>query len=193
VTVTTSDPTVASVAGAVVVAAGGQLADLPLTTGSGGTATLTIEAAGVRRELTIVVGSAPTPGTTPPIVAAPVGVTVIPNPSIGRVFGQLGAPSAATLGIPLLSAPAAAGTAVTTHQQQPVGRELRRRGNDGHFDRGGRAGTAAAGVHLGHIGRRPAHARVHGVRRELVVVVGDPPASQIPAVTAPIVGVQVKP
>src|SRR5205823_10523318 len=64
VTVTSSDPNVVTVNGPVIVHAGEQIANLDLTTGAAGTATLTIDAAGVRRELTRVVGSGPTPGTT---------------------------------------------------------------------------------------------------------------------------------
>jgi hypothetical protein len=32
-----------------------------------------------------------------------------------------------------------------------------------------------------------------GERRELLVIVGDPPASEIPVLTAPVVGVEVGP
>jgi hypothetical protein len=191
VTVTTSDPTVATVTGPVVVHAGQQVADLDVSTGSGGTATLTIEAGGVRRELTLVVGSSPTPGTTPPIVAAPVGVTVMPNPSIGRVFGQLGAASAATLGIPLLGTPAATAKNVTVTSSNP---------SIANF--GGNASTTLV-INVGEQvlqlpisisgtqGAALLTIEFDGVRRELVIVVGNPSPSDIPAVTAPVVGVQV--
>ncbi|MGE5243271.1 MAG: Ig-like domain-containing protein [Betaproteobacteria bacterium] len=191
VTATTSDPNVANVVGPVVVHAGEQIANIELATGSGGTATLTIEAAGVRREMTLVVGGNPTPATTPPVVAAPAGVTVVPNPSIGSVFGQLGTPSAATLGIPLLGAPAAAVVSVTVTSSNPsivaVGGGATTTITIGAgeqvlqlpIDISGTEGAALLTIESG------------GERRELLVVVGNPPASAIPAVTAPIVGVRI--
>jgi hypothetical protein len=191
VTITTSDPDVASVTGPTVVLAGQQIAQLNIATGTGGTATLTIEAAGVRRELTIVVGSDPTPGTTPPIVAAPAGVTVAPNPGIGRVFGTPGSATVATLGLPLLPTPAAAATLVTVTSS-----------NTSVVTLGGGAvttATIAAGAQsvqlpialTGTQGAALLTIEFDGQRRELLVVVGNPAASEIPAVTAPVVGVRI--
>src|SRR5581483_9810628 len=103
VTVTTSDASVAS-ATASVVHAGESTSTLQITTGAAGAATLVVEASGVRRELTIVVGIDPTPLTSPPVVSAPAGVVVIPNPGIGRVFGQSGTAATTTLGVTLFAA-----------------------------------------------------------------------------------------
>jgi hypothetical protein len=191
VTVTTSDPSVAIVNGTVVVRAGQQIASLEIATGAAGTATLTIEAAGSRRELTLVVGSDPTPGTTPPIVAAPVGVTVIPNASIGRVLGRPGTVTVATLGVPLLQAAAGTATVVTvtssntnvatlggaasTTSTIPIGSQS----VDLPISLSGTEGAALLTFEFG------------GVRRELLIVVGNPPASDIPALSAPVVGVRI--
>jgi hypothetical protein len=191
VTVTTSDASVASVNPAVVVRAGEQNVSLEITTGSGGTATLTLEAAGVRREFTIVVGSDPTPSTTPVIVAAPVGVSVIPNPSMGRVFGQPGTTSVAALGIPLLNAPVGTPTVVTVTSSNTAVATL----GDGATA----TGTVNAGEQVlqlqvvvsGTEGAALLTLEFDGQRRELIIIVGNPPASEIPAVTAPVVGIRI--
>jgi hypothetical protein len=191
VSVTTSDAAVVTVAAGASIRAGQQVVDLQITTGTSGAATLTIEVAGVRRELTIVVGQDATPGTTAPVIAAPVGVTVVPNPSIGRVFGSLGVTTVATLGIPWLDAPAANATIATITSSNVAIAMV-----------GGGATTTvsiAAGERIlqlpvvinGAQGAALLTIEVNGVRRELVVIVGNPPASEIPAVTAPIVGVRV--
>ena len=191
VSVTSSNSAIVAVAAGAVVRAGQQIVDLQITTGTAGTVTLTIEAAGIRRELTIVVGLDPTPGSTPPVTAAPVGVTVVPNPSIGRVFSSPGTATAATLTLPLLDAPAASATIATVTS-----------GNIAVVTVGGGAtttvaiGTGERVLHLpiaisGTQGAALLTIEVNGQRRELVVIVGNPPASQIPAVTAPIVGVRI--
>jgi hypothetical protein len=73
VTVRSSDATVATVAQPVAVPAGEQTASFTVATGRDGVATLTFEAAGERRELTVVVG-APPPGRVPASTAPVVGV-----------------------------------------------------------------------------------------------------------------------
>jgi hypothetical protein len=191
VSVTSSNGAIVTVAAGATIRAGQQVIDLQISTGTAGTATLTIEVAGIRRELTIVVGLNPTPGTTPPVTASPVGVTVVPNPSIGRVFGSLGATTAATLTLPLLDAPAASATVATITS-----------GNVAVVTVGGGATTTVsigAGERVlnlpivisGTQGAALLTIEINGQRRELVVVVGNPPASQIPAVTAPVVGVRI--
>jgi hypothetical protein len=191
VTVTTTDPTVASVTAPALVRAGQMQADLTISSGAAGTATLTVDANGVRRELTIVSGNDPTPGTTPPIVAPPVGVGVIANPLLGRVIGQPGAARTATLGLPLLAAPVSAPTTVTVTTSNAAVVAL-----------GGGASTTvviAAGEQVaplpidisGQEGAALLTIDVNGERRELLVIIGNPPASQIPALTAPVVGVRI--
>jgi hypothetical protein len=189
--VTTSDATVATVSPGAIVRAGQQLVNLEIVTGAAGTATLTIEVGGVRRELTIVVGSDPTPGTTPPVVAAPVGVTVIPNPSIGRVFGTPGTASSATLGVPLLDVPAPAAMLATVASSNvaivTVGSGATTTISIGAGERLLQLPIAISGAQ----GAALITIEFNGQRRELVIVVGNPPASEIPAVTAPIVGVRI--
>jgi len=191
VAVTTSDASVASVNSAVAVRAGEQNASLEITTGSAGTATLTLEAAGVRREFTIVVGSDPTPSTTPVIVAAPVGVSVIPNPSIGRVFGQPGTTSVAALGIPLLNAPVATPTLVTVTSSNTAVATI---GGGATLTATVNAGEQVLQLQVvvsGTEGAALLTLEFDGQRRELIIVVGNPPASEIPAVTAPVVGIRI--
>jgi hypothetical protein len=189
--VTTSDASVATVAPGTIVRAGEQTASLQITTGASGTVTLTIEAAGLRRAMTLVVGTEPTPGTTPPVVAAPAGVVVIPSPSIGRVIGAPGASTVTTLGIPLLASPAGAPVQVAITSGNPAVALLAGSATTTvTIDAGGQvlrlplALSGAEGASLLTI-------EFNGQRRELLIVVGNPPASQIPAVTAPVVGVRV--
>jgi hypothetical protein len=191
VTVTSSNPAVVAVASPAIVGAGGRVVELQLTTGESGIAILTLEGGGLRRQIAVSVGTAPTPETTPPIVAAPVGISVIPNPSIGRLFGTPGVVSSSTIGLPLLASPAGAPVQVSV-----------RTSNSAVVLVGGAASTTvtiAAGEQVASIvvgltgteGAALLTIEFNGERRELLVVVGTPPASEIPAVTAPIVGVKV--
>jgi len=192
VTVTTSDPTVVSVAGQSVVHAGDTVANLQITTGSAGSATLTIEVAGAVRTFTIVSGDTPAPNTTPPSVAPPVGVSVVPNPALGRVISQAGAPKVAALGITLFTSPAGQATSVSVTTNNPSVATIN-----------GGASSATLVVNAGEQvlqlpielsgaqGAALLTFEFDGQRHELVIVVGNPPASEIPAVTAPVVGVQI--
>jgi hypothetical protein len=191
VTVTTSDPTVAAVTAPALVRAGQMQVDLTISSGAAGTATLTIEAGGVRRELTIVSGNDPTPGTTPPIVAPPVGVGVVANPALGRVFGTPGIPRTATLGLPLLAAPASAPVTITVTTSNAAVVALSGATSTSVVIGAGEQ-TAQVPIEIsGEEGAALLTIEVNGGRRELLVVIGDPPASQIPALTAPVVGVRI--
>jgi hypothetical protein len=110
VTVTSSDPSIASVSGPVTIPAGSKVATVTLVSGAAGTATLTFRAGNETRQVTIVVGP-PAPGTAPPIVANAVGFVVLPAPSAGKLITSPAAhPSFA---LQLLSAAAGAATPVT--------------------------------------------------------------------------------
>jgi hypothetical protein len=75
VTVTTSDPTVASVSGTTVVAIGARTVALNLVTGIEGVATLTLRAGGGVAQIVVVVGTPP--ATLIPVIMAPiVGIEV---------------------------------------------------------------------------------------------------------------------
>jgi hypothetical protein len=192
VSVSSSDANIATIASGTVVHAGDQVATIDLITGAAGTATLTVEAAGIRRELTIVVGSDPTPTTTAPITAGPAGVSVVPNPSIGRVFGQLGVATIATLGVPLLTNPAANPTSVVITSSDPT---IATVGGGATIAVEIPTGARTLDLPVATTGAQGASLltfEFDGVRRELLIVVGDPPASEIPAVTAPVVGVRIE-
>src|SRR6185503_1001441 len=76
VVVTSNDPTVAQVINqTVVIPAGAQVATIDLNTGGAGTATLTFDIGGVKSQFSVVVGTSPTPGTSPIVAAPPVGVS----------------------------------------------------------------------------------------------------------------------
>ncbi len=82
VDVTSSNPAVASVNGTVTIAAGSRIANIVITTGVQGTATLTLRVGGEISQLTIVVGNAAA-GIIAPTLAQPVGVVVLPS-AVGR-------------------------------------------------------------------------------------------------------------
>src|SRR5206468_10104408 len=102
VTVRSSDAAVATVLGAVVVRAGSQTATLTITTGTAGTALLTLQAGSQVRGLTVIVGPPPA-GSVPPIMAAPVEVTVLRPQSLGQLITPTSGQQ--TLTVPLLPTP----------------------------------------------------------------------------------------
>jgi hypothetical protein len=184
VTVTTSDANVASVSGPVVVPAGARVATVTLVTGVAGSATLTFRAGSETRELTVIVGT-PAPGTEPPVIASPVGVVVIQQRLLGTVFSPIGGQPSVNLTV--LSNPAGSATPVVVSTTDasvasvsgspvvPVG-------------------SRVASLHIvtGVQGVATLTLRAGAEVTQIVVVVGTPPASQMPLVTARIVGVEVK-
>jgi hypothetical protein len=191
--VTSNSPGVATVASPVTLIAGNRIADLEITTGAAGTARLTIEGAGIRFEFNVEVGTSPAAANTPLIVAPPVGVTVIADPGLGRIIVSPPAAVAPTLAIRLLAAPSAGDVHVVVRSSNtaiatvgggesvtltiPAGQQVL----DPSLATSGAEGAAILTFEF------------QGERRQMSVVVGDPPANQIPAVTAPIVGLQVQP
>jgi hypothetical protein len=191
VTVTSSDPSVVAAAGPAVVPAGQQVVELTLMTGAGGTATLTIEAAGVRVEVRVVVGSDPTAASTT-IGASPAGISVIAAPSLGRIIAPAVA-SAPAIVVPLLGAPAAAPVQVVVTSSNVGVAAL---GTGASVTLTIDAGAQVVNLPLsigGAQGVAVLTFEFGGQRRELIVIVGNPPASQIPALTSPVIGVQVLP
>src|SRR5207249_4019789 len=117
VTVTSSDPAVATVLGAVVVRAGSEAATLTVTTGTAGTALLTLQAGSEVRERAVNVGRGPA-GAVRPIVAQAVGVTVLRRQSLGQLITRTSGQQ--TLTVPLLPTPATADTPVTVTSSDPA-------------------------------------------------------------------------
>ncbi len=188
VTVTSSDAAVVQVANSPVeIPIGSRVAPIALTSGAGGTATLTLTVNGQVQTFRVTVG-APTAET--PVVAAPlVGVVVNPaNNAVGRVVAPAGPAVSAGLGVQLLTTPATAPVFVTVTSSNP---SVASAG----------AGTIGVGDRVvpvtitttGAQGVAVLTFEFDGQRRELVVVVGNPAASELPAVVAPVIGVQVQP
>ena len=191
VTLTSSNPSVAAVNAIGIVPAGRQDVTVDLVTGPTGTATVTLESGGVRRELTVVAGDPPTPGTTPPVVAPPAGITVLPNPSIGRLFGAPGSTTIATLSVPILATPSAAATTVTITSSNTAVALVEGGSSTTVTVAPGEQTLLLALATTGTEGAALITFEFDGERREVLVVVGNPPASQIPAVTAPAVGIRI--
>jgi hypothetical protein len=184
VIVTSSDANVASVQGPVVIPAGSQTATLTITTGAAGSATLRIDINGVRRELTVFVGTPPA-GSVPPVLASPVAAVVLPTPPRGVVFTA--ATGQSVVGLPLLSSPATADVPVTVTSTNPevanvVGTVVVPAGSQ----------VATFTIAASSAGTATLRIEVDGAVLELSVIAGTPPAGLVPIVAAPIVGVEVK-
>jgi hypothetical protein len=185
VTVTSSDGAVARVDDAVMIAAGQRTATVPIATGVAGVAVLTLRAGDIVREITVVVGTPPA-GLVPPIVAKPVGVSVIPPPSLGFVFTPV--TSARSVTVSLVDAPAAAATPVTVTSSNPSVAQVTAEVGIAAGERG-----ATVPIASGQAGVAVLTLRAGGVVREITVVVGTPPAGLVPPIVAKPVGVSVIP
>ncbi len=194
VNVVSNNSTVAQVVNpTVVIPAGGRVATIEVVTGAAGTARLTLESNGLTREFTILVGGSPAPSQTPVAAAPAVGISVVPDPASnsGRVIAPSGTPLTPTIGVQLLTTPRADAVSVTVTTSNPSVVSLGA-GNSAVVTLD--AGSLVLPVTFSTTGAEGAALltfEFDGVRRELLVVVGNPPASQLPAVVAPVVGVQV--
>ena len=192
VTVTSSNPAIATINGTATIAAGSRMVTVSITTGSAGTAILTLDAGSIRREFSLIVGSTLPPSGTPVITAPPVGISVVPSPAgVGRIAIAPGAAVNATIGVQVMRTGRAMPATVTVSSSNPAivgfasGAQVTR--------------TIAAGelvlpidlVSPGTPGAAILRFEIDGEVRELLVVVGDPSPSQIPAVMAPVVGVRI--
>jgi hypothetical protein len=192
VTVTSSDPTIVAVdQPSVVVPAGSTVVPLALTTGAGGRAVLTLEGGGQRRAVIVMVGSDPAPDMSPAVFALPIGVSVTRSSAL-TVVAPAGLPMFGTLGVQLLAAPRTSPLAVTVSSSDPS-----------IVNFGGGSSSATVQIPAGSVAVPVAFATVgpggaalltfnfDGVSQQLLFVVGNPSPSQIPAVTAPVIGVRV--
>ena len=184
VTVTTSDASIANVSGPVVIPAGARSASVTLVTGVAGTATLTFRAGSEVRELSVTVGT-PAPGTEPSVIASPVGVVVTQQKLLGTVFSPIGGQQSVNLTVLANAAGSVTPVVVSTTDASvasvtgsPVVP----------------AGSRVASVHIvtGVQGVATITLRAGTDLTQIVVVVGTPPASQLPLITTRIVGVEVK-
>jgi hypothetical protein len=192
VIITSSNPAVAQIAsGTVIVPAGSRIVPLEIITGPAGSATFTLESAGVKREFVVRVGTASAPAQTPVATASAIGVSVIPSPTGGRVVVRPGAPVSATLGVTLLGAARATPLTVMVTSGNP---SIVAFGASSSITQTIEAGDRVIPIAMTTTGTEGAAVltfEFDGVRQELLIVVGNPPASQVPAVVAPVIGVQV--
>ncbi|MEN3340225.1 MAG: large repetitive protein, partial [Acidobacteriota bacterium] len=184
VTVTSSNPAIAAVSDSIVIAPGSKAGPVTIVTGTEGIATLTFRAGTETRQLTIVVGT-PAPGTEPLVLADPVGVVVIEQRRLGSVISAAGGQP--TLNVTVLSAPAASPTIVTVSSSAPNVASVSGPVVIAAGDRG-----AAITILTGIEGVATLTLRAGSDVAQVVVVVGVPPISLRPLVTAPVVGVEIK-
>ena len=181
VAITSTNGAIASVPDAVVIAQGAKVATIAIATGDAGTATLTLRAGNESVQLSVVVGTPP-PGTVPPILAAPVGIVLIPTPSVGRLFTAPAVHS--TFGVTLLPSPAAADTPVTISTSDASVASV---SGSVVIPGGGRA--ASVTIVTGVRGSATLTLRAGAETRELTIVVGPPAPGTVPQVFANPVGV----
>jgi 5-hydroxyisourate hydrolase-like protein (transthyretin family) len=186
VTITTSNSGVASVDGVVLIPQGSRTADIPVTTGAPGMATLRIEAGGTVMEVTVVVGQFP-PDLFPPVSARPVGLNVLPVQTlIGRVIRPEGTQASFT--VPLLSAPADSPTVVTVSSSDPAIAQVL-----GSVIVPAGSQSAPIQLQTGAAGTVTLTFTANGQSRSLTVIVGTPPPDLLSPVTARPVGVNLLP
>jgi hypothetical protein len=181
--ITSSDPAVASIAGPVVIPAGSTEATFAITTGAAGTAIVTLLAGDDGRELRVISG-APSAANTPPIVAPPVGVVIVPFSSAGDVIVPVSSTRTVTLRI--LATPAATDTVLVITSSDPAVASITgpvvipAGSTEAAFEiTTGAAGTALLTLIAGDDGR------------ELRVISGAPSAANTPPVVAPPIGLTV--
>ena len=184
VTITTGDPGIARVDQEVVVPAGERTAIVPITMGSDSFTTLRFRAGSEVRELRLHVGT-PAGENGPLTLASPVGVRLLPAPAVGILFA--GTTVQRTIVVPVLPEPAAADTAVAISSSHPnVASVL----DTVTIPAGAQSATFT--VATGMQGVATLWLDAGGEKRQLVVVVGTPPASAMPLIVAPIVRVEVR-
>jgi hypothetical protein len=184
VVVSSSAAAVASVGGSLTIAPGQQSVTVDVLTGGAGTATLTFRAGGELRQLTVVVGT-PAAGDTPITFARPAGVAVLAAPVAGVIFSARTAQR--TLTAPLLTAPRSGSTVVTISSSDP---SIAIVTEAVAIPAGQQSATFTVATGLEGVATLTLDAG--GEKRQLVVVVGTPPASRIPTIVAPVVGVEMK-
>jgi hypothetical protein len=112
-----SDPAVASIAGPVVIPAGQTDATFEITTGTAGTALVTLVAGDDGRELRVVSG-APSAANTPPVFAPPIGLVVMEAGTAGTLFLDPG--DTRSFSLPLLGFPSLGDLPVTATSLDPA-------------------------------------------------------------------------
>jgi hypothetical protein len=193
VTVSTTNASVVQVANpTVTIADGSQVALLDLITGSAGTATLTLAGDGINQTLTIDVGIAAAPNQTLPVPARTVGVSVVASNGIGRVITPAGAPSGGVLGVQLIRTARAADVTVNVTSSNPNVATVSGTASTSLVLRAGDLVVPVSLATSGLAGSSVLTFEFEGERVELLVVVGNPPAGQLPPIVAPVVGVQVQ-
>jgi hypothetical protein len=117
VAASSSDPSVVEVGGSALIAAGSQGTTLQLTARQAGSAVITLKFGASVFQFTVNVGTAQ-PGTTPPIVAKPVGVSLPHESSLGLLL--LPAAGLHTVTLELVDSPVGSDTPVTVISSDPL-------------------------------------------------------------------------
>jgi hypothetical protein len=183
--VASSDPAVAQVVGAVVVAAGDVEAPVSIQAGAAGEAVLTFTSGAGARTVRVVAGT-PAPERTPPILATPIGVAVVEEGGAGTLFVDPG--ESRTLTLDLLGFPSLGDLPVAAQSRDPGVASVSPANQILATGEREITLTVAAGA-------APGRTRIDlafGVeRKNLVVEVGVPPAARAPLVVAPPLCVEV--
>jgi hypothetical protein len=185
VNVTSSNIAVANVTDPVVIPAGAREAAVILNTYQTGEATLYFDAGTESRGLKVIVGLPPA-DKVPPTLALPVGVAVIPSYSSGQVI--VGESEQQIFSVQLLFSPAPVDTPVSVTSSNTAVADV-----TAPVVIPAGAKNASVTLNTGQAGEATLTLDAGDEVRKLRVIVGLPPADQIPPTLAHPVGVQVIP
>ncbi len=185
--ITSSDPSVASIAGPVVIPAGSTDATFAITTGAAGSAIVTLVAGNEGRELRVISG-APSAENTPPVFAPPIGLAVMEAGTAGTLFLDPG--DTKTFDLTLLAFPSLFDLPVSAVSQGPSVATVSPAAQV--------IPTGESRITLSVTATAAGNAETRidllfGVdRRTLRVLVGVPDAADAPVTVAPPVGIDVQ-
>ena len=189
VSVTSSDPAIATAA-ADPIAAGSRSTILRITTAADGIARLTLRAGTETWTVTVFVGNVPIE-RRPVLVASPVGASIAALSQLGTVVAQPGTPIVSSLGIQLFAAPRLSALMVSAQSSDAAIATVNGAATTSAELSAGQAVLGLTIATTGLEGTAVITFEFDGQRRQLLVVVGNPPASQRPAIVAPVLGVRI--
>jgi hypothetical protein len=189
VSVTSSDPTIAT-ATADPIAAGSRTTILRVATAADGIARLTLRAGAQTWTVTVFVGNVPVE-RRPVLVASPVGASIAALSQLGTVVAQPGTPIVSSLGIQLLAAPRLSAVTVSAQSSDTAIATVNGAATTTAELSAGQAVLGLTIATTGLEGTAVITFEFDGQRLQLLVVVGNPPASQRPAIGAPVLGVRI--
>jgi hypothetical protein len=190
VTVSTSDGAVVT-ATATAIQPGEQTTTLTVDAQADGTAVLTLAVGDVFRSVNVIVGT-PSADQVPVTIAPLVGISVPAPASSGRVVVAPGNPIVATLGVQVFTVPRGTNVTGTITTSDPAVVGLSGGTTSPLFVGAGQTVASVTISTTGATGAAVLSIDIDGQRSDMLVIVGDPPLSVLPAIVSPVVGVRIQ-